>query len=263
MLDLVTAVRFDGRVQSGKTKPCRLACETATGDEVEVVAKLSAGCERGVAALVSEAIAAVLAADLGLPVPEPYLVRVDAEFIAAIPDPEIVALASRSNAVWYGSKRLPSGYTTWPVGKQIPKDAIPTAAEIFAFDALIANADRRPENPNCLFLGSNLAIFDHELAFLTAGIIGWRPPWEAGSLESLRRPQSHVFVDQLRGKALNFDRLTGAWLAVTEPRLQAYQAALPAEWNAADDVAVNAVRHVTDVRNNLARAMQEIARVLQ
>ena len=228
-----------------------------------MVAKLSAGCERGVAALVSEAVAAVLAADLGLPVPEPYLVTVEPDFAAGIPDEEIVALAQRSNTVWYGSKRLPSGYTTWPVGKQIPKDAIPVAAEVFAFDALIANFDRRPENPNCLFLGSSLAIFDHELAFLTEGIIGWRPPWETGSLESFRRPQSHLFVDQLRAKALNLDRLSGAWLAVSDERLQTYRRALPAEWAEADETAASAVRHVTEVRNNLARAMQEIERVLR
>jgi hypothetical protein len=263
VLNAVTAVRFDGRVQSGKTKPCRLACETAAGEEVEVVAKLSAGCERGVAALVSEAISAVLAADLGLPVPEPYLVTVDADFVDTMPDAEIVELSRRSNSVWYGSRRLPSGYTTWPVGKQIPKDAIPMAAEVFAFDALIANFDRRPENPNCLFLGSNLAIFDHELAFLTEGIIGWRPPWETGSLESFRRPQSHLFVDHLRGKALNLDRLSGAWLAVSDERLRAYRAALPLEWAEADEAAAKAIRHVTEVRNNLARAMQEIVRVLQ
>lgn len=228
-----------------------------------MVAKLSAGCERGIAALVSEALAAALAADLGLPVPEPFLVRADPDFITAIPDPAIVALASRSSNVFYGSKKLPPGYTSWPVGKQIPKDAIPVAAEVFAFDALIANPDRRPENPNCLFQGSSLAIFDHELAFLTEGVIGWRPPWEVGSLESLRRPQSHLFFDQLRGRALSFDRLTGAWAAVTDLRLQAYRSALPAEWNAADVTAVNAIRLVTDVRKNLTKAMQEIVRVLQ
>jgi hypothetical protein len=263
VLDLVTAIRFDGRVQSGKTMPCKLACETAAGDEVEVVAKLSAGCERGVGALVSEAIAAVLAADLGLPVPEPFLVRVDADFVASIPDPEIVALASRSSAVLYGSKRLPPGYTSLPVGKQVPKDAIPVAAEIFAFDALIANPDRRPDNPNCLFQGSNLAIFDHELAFLTEGVIGWRPPWEVGSLEGLRRPQSHLFFDQLCGKALNFDRFRGAWATVTDLRLEAYRNALPMEWNAADQTAVNATRYVTAIRDNLPGAMLEIVRVLQ
>lgn len=38
MLSRVTAVRFDGRVQSGRTVPCRLTCEAADGTEVEVAA---------------------------------------------------------------------------------------------------------------------------------------------------------------------------------------------------------------------------------
>ena len=166
MLDRVTAIRFDGRVQTGRTMPCRLSCETATGDEVEVVAKLSAGCDRGVGALVSEAIAAMLAADLDLPVPEPFLVRLDPEFVATIPDQTVAEIARRSNPVAFGSKSLPPGFTSWPVGKSVPKDALNIAAEVFAFDALIANADRRRENPNCLFSGTNLAILDHELALL-------------------------------------------------------------------------------------------------
>ncbi|MCK6557065.1 hypothetical protein L6Q96_21180 [Candidatus Binatia bacterium] len=49
MLDLVTAARFDRRTSSGKTWPCLLSCATADGNEREVVAKFSAGCERGVA----------------------------------------------------------------------------------------------------------------------------------------------------------------------------------------------------------------------
>ncbi|MBI5909358.1 MAG: hypothetical protein HY848_05345 [Betaproteobacteria bacterium] len=38
MLNLTTAVRFDGRIQSGRTVPCRLICENDEGMEVEVVA---------------------------------------------------------------------------------------------------------------------------------------------------------------------------------------------------------------------------------
>ena len=84
-------------------------------------------------------------------------------------------MARRSNPVAFGSKHLPPGYTSWPLGKSIPKDALVTAAEIFAFDVLIVNDDRRPENPNCLFSGSSLAIYDHEAALFTKGI------WVMGS----------------------------------------------------------------------------------
>ena len=263
MLDLVRAIRFDGRVQTGRTMPCRLACETTAGEEVEVVVKLSGGCDRTVAALVSEAIAAMLAADLDLPVPEPFLVRLDPEFIATIPDQIVADMARRSSPVAFGSKSLPPGYTSWPVGKPVPRDALNLAAEIFAFDALIANADRRPENPNCLFIGTSLAILDHELAFMMEGVIGWRPPWEIGALEVLRRSPRHLFSEQIRGKALNFDRLAGAWAAITNARLAVYRGALPGEWNAAGETADKALKHIAAVRDNLAAAVQEIARVLQ
>lgn len=205
----------------------------------------------------------MLAADLGLPVPEPFLVRLDSEFVATIPDRTVTEIAGRSNPVAFGSKSLPPGYTSWPVGKAIPKDALNLAAEIFAFDMLIANADRRRENPNCLFSGASLAILDHELAFVTEGVIGWQPPWKVGALEALRRSPKHLFSEQLRGKTLNFDRLRGAWATITDARLAVYRSALPREWNEAGEIADKALRYVASVRDNLKMALQEIERVLQ
>lgn len=262
MLSHVTAVRFDGRVQSGRTVPCRLTCEAADGTEVEVVAKFSDGCDRKVTALVMEAIAAMLAADLDLPVPEPFLVALESEFIAGLPDEIVAAMARRSNPLAFGSKHLPPGYTSWPVGKSIPKDALATAAEIFAFDALTVNDDRRPANPNCLFSGSSLAIYDHEMAFFTEGIIGWQPPWKIGSLDSYRQTRRHLFSDQLSGKAVNFDRFAGAWLAVTDERLKAYRAALPDAWNSAGQHADQALMYIGQVRDNIEAALQEVRRVI-
>ncbi|MGH9799253.1 MAG: HipA family kinase [Blastocatellia bacterium] len=137
MLDLVTAIRFDRRMSSGKTKPGLLACIKADGDEVELIAKFSAGCERRAIALAVEGIAAMLAADLDLPIPEPFCVKVDDEFIRTITDPDIAELARNSAPVAFGSKKLPAGFSTFPVNKSIPQALIDQAADIFAFDALI------------------------------------------------------------------------------------------------------------------------------
>jgi len=263
MLSLVTAVRFDGRATSGRTVPCRLSCEADDGDEVEVVAKFSDGCDRKVTALAMEAIAAMLAADLDLPVPEPFLVLLEPEFVAGLPDAEVAARARRSSPVAFGSKHLPPGYTSWPLGKTIPKDAMAMAAEIFAFDALIVNEDRRTTNPNCLFSGASLAIYDHEMAFpATEGLIGWQPPWEIGSLASLKQTQRHLFSEQLRGKPVNFDRLAGAWLAVTDERLAVYRAALPDTWSAAAQHSDRALLYIAQVRDNIEAALQEVGRAL-
>jgi hypothetical protein len=238
-------------------------CEADDGNEVEVVAKFSDGCDRKVTSLAMEAIAAMLAADLDLPVPEPYLVALEPEFIAGLPDTDVAGRARRSNPVAFGSKHLPPGYTSWPVGKTIPKDAIVTAAEIFAFDALTGNDDRRPDKPNCLFSGASIFIFDHEMAFpATEGIIGWQPPWVSGSLAFLKQTHRHLFSEQLCGKPMNFDRLAGAWLSVTDERLAAYRAALPDAWNAANQHAERALLYIGQIRDNIEPALQEVRRAL-
>lgn len=262
MLRPVSAVRFDGRIKVGRTAPCRLTCAHSNGAKVEVVAKFSAGCDRNIGSLVIESIAAMVAADLDLPVPEPFLVMLDEEFIESVADQTAATLMRKSSPVAFGSRHLPPGYTTWPTGKSIPRDAIPVAAEIFAFDALVVNDDRRVENPNCQFRGTSIAIFDHEMAFFTEGIIGWRPPWEPGSLDGLRARNRHLFADQLIGRPVNFNRLEGAWLAISDSRLQEYFDALPDEWSAAEPVADRALMHVGLVRDNIGAALREVRRVL-
>jgi hypothetical protein len=104
MLRQVTAVRFDGRVGSGKTHPCRIACADAEGDEHELIVKFVAGCERKIPGLIAEAVTAILGIDLDLPVPEPFLVKVELDFVGTIPDDEMSALARASLGWNFGSK---------------------------------------------------------------------------------------------------------------------------------------------------------------
>lgn len=233
---------------------------------MEVVAKFSAGCsERGVGGLVAEALAAMLAADLELPVPEPLLVEFDAHFVAAIQmqDPEVAQLAARSVPVAFGSRHLPAGFSVIPTARPVPQALRQQACEIFAFDMLIQNPDRRPENPNCLSDGRAFAIFDHELAFLTEGVIGWRPPWVPGSLESTRRMQNHIFFRDLVGKPLDLSRVQGAWQAITHRRLREYLQMLPDAWIDGANLANSTVEYLDKTRENLDAAMVEIERVLQ
>jgi hypothetical protein len=262
MLDPVVASRFDRRMTSGRTWPCALACERANGQEVEVVAKFSAGLDRGTAGLAAEAIASMLAVDLDLPTPEPMLVSFDDSFIDAMPAP-VAAVAQRlrdSVRVAFGSAKLPPGFAELPRGKQIPASVRQQAAEIFAFDCLIQNADRRPENPNLLFDGRSFALFDHELAFFTEGVIGWQPPWQTGSLQSFAR--GHVLFDGLSGRTYDFARMKGAWQATTDRRLNEFADALPAEWSDTARETRKALDFLSQVRENIEPALDEVARVL-
>jgi hypothetical protein len=261
MLEFVTATRYDKRMKNGKTKPCLMAAERADGSEVELVVKFSAGCERGIGGLVVEAITAMFAADLELPVPEPFLVRMEPTLVQFIPDPEIRNLCSASSNVAFGSKLLPPSHSVWIHSRAIPQPLQQQAIEIFAFDALLLNADRRPANPNCQSDGRSFAIYDHELCFVSPLFAS--APWVPSGLEYLRAAGStHLFQAELHGTLLDLSRFAGAVEAITPARVQQYADALPPEWAAGNEVAEQAVAHLSALRDNIEAAVTEVIRVL-
>jgi hypothetical protein len=260
MLQSVNAIRFDRLIGTGKTRPSLMACVCDDGSEVEVVAKFVAGCEARELALVREAIGAMLAADLDLPVPEPFVVVVEVDFVQAIPDATAKAQALKSPRLAFGSKKLPPGFATYPVEKPIPRSLLGLAAEIFAFDYLIANPDRTVANPNLLFNGREFGIYDHELAFITEGVLGWRPPWEPGAAHfPPGNPQSvHVFQEELRGRTLDLNRLAGAFEAIADKRIDEYRAALPQEW-ISDATSVNRIiDYIRALKEHLPLAINQL-----
>jgi hypothetical protein len=266
MLNHVTAVRFDRRMSSGKTWPCLLGCASANeqAPELEVVTKFSGGCERKVGALVAEAIAALLAADLDLPVPEPLLVDFDSGFAELVRscDPALGERIAKSAPVAFGSTKLPPGFTVLPQGSPVPQALRREAAEVLAFDALIQNPDRRRDNPNCLLNGRSFAIFDHELAFLTRGVIGWKPLWQLGSLDAMiGGGLQHLFFQDLKGTPVDLNRLEGAWRGISDARLAAYRRAIPLAWADDGGTAGEALDYIAQVRNNIDLAVAEVVRI--
>lgn len=267
MLDLLEASGFDECLPAevGKTRPfygwgCR-----EVGEEIEVVIKLRAGCPLGTRAMLVEALAAMLAADLDLPVPEPFVVEISREYADSIPDAEARDLAGRSLGLNFGLKKLPTGFAIWPPKRAVPVGLIQTAAEILVFDRLIGNDDRRLEKPNCLFDGKNLAIIDHEMAFpqITAGALFWKDPWDEGVFEGNRQgPTEHLFQRSIAGKELEFNRLQGAWEAIDGERLNEYFDALPREWAALDE-SREIVSYLGRVRDRLPDALEQIQRLLR
>ena len=113
--------------------------------------------------------------------------------------------------------------------------------EIFAFDGLIQNADRRAANPNCVYLGDGFLLYDHEAAFSNFLAVFAKPPWEPGGLDNLK---DHIFRLALRGEALELDRLQGALEALNADRFQAYAEAIPAEWDGQAITRARAAEHL-------------------
>ena len=81
MLKRIKPIQYLKAIKTGRTEPLFIVCEMDNGSTVEVVAKFSAGCFENNINLAKEVIGACLAGDLGLPVPVPFLIEIDQDWI--------------------------------------------------------------------------------------------------------------------------------------------------------------------------------------
>jgi hypothetical protein len=260
LLTRVAAIEFIRVAGRGKTEPLFLTCEKLDGSNVEVAAKLLDGCDEKQVSLAREAIGACLAADLGLPIPEAFVVELSPDFVEAVPDARQQARFARSLPFAFGSKLITGQWSNWNDGTPISVSLLDTAAAIFCFDAIVQNPDRRGVNTNCLTKDGDVRIFDHELAFTHELMLFWKAPWAIGGLKSLETPGAHIFRAGLAGRAINFAPIRSAWQALSDDRIQSYWEALPNEWQL--PAAGSALTLIRDARDNIDGCLTEIQRVL-
>jgi hypothetical protein len=247
MLELLSATRFEKVMGSGRTQPCLLVCENEAGEEVEVVAKLRGHPQIMPGGLLAEAVASLLALDLDLPVQTPYRIAIERAFADTVPDAGLRAIIQKSVGLNFGCAKWAPGCTIWPRDKTPSRDMKQSLMEVFAFDGLIQNPDRRQINPNCAFLGNDLVLFDHESAFSHFMSIVPVVPWEAGGLGFLK---DHIFFHALRGGNLALDRFQGALEAIGEARIAEYIQSIPAEWNGQASTGKKIQTYLTDCMVN-------------
>ena len=265
MLDTVVAVGYLGAVGTGKTRPSRLECECSDGSVIEVVAKYSSGMFEKEKNLAIEAIASMLAADLGLPVPEPFVIDTPPEFIELLHAwPETQDQMLKSCRYAFGTRHLPSGFAVWGKNQRVPKALCQQAAEVFTFDGIIVNSDRRPTNPNCLFSGAEFAIIDHELSLAREQVLFWKEPWFDGGFDTYATPDVHIFSKpHLESCPDELDRFASAWKDLDVARFNLYFRALPQEWSQSKIFEDQITSYLSEVRSNIDAVIQKSLEVLQ
>jgi hypothetical protein len=231
MVPRITAAQFHRFMTSGRTSPILCGCQDDQGNRVDdYVVKLRGGLDRGEAGLVCELVASRLASHFGISVPEQALVLMDVDFaeLVAAAEPQHADRLRNSIGLNFGSRQL-SDVSGWPVDKWIPEAMWQAAVDIFAFDALIQNPDRRYSNQNLLTRGDDIFVYDHELAFsFVEAILPSRSPWR---LEGQPYLTEHVFYRQLKKKPIDLDGFTSALAALPGAALDAVLAEVPSEWN--------------------------------
>jgi hypothetical protein len=220
----------------------------------EYVVKLKAGLEIWKIGLVAELMASQLAIFLDIPTPEPAIIKLDPELADIIHDQELAGKIRGSAGLNFGSKLITPGFETWPVGEKVPFSLKQLAGEIFAFDALIQNPDRKNLKPNILWKGNELYIIDHEMGFsFVYPIVG-----QESNMDFLR---DHLFYHSLKEEAINLDRFAGALEALSEDELNSMILNIPEEWN--NDKITIIAEHINGVKNNVNDFVDEVRRALQ
>lgn len=228
----LNATTFHRPMGSGRTKPCLIGCENADGTPAgDFVVKFAGTIESGPVALASEMISSRLASALGIPVPLPAVVNVEEDFVETIEDPFFKARLRRCLGLNFGSMHFGGGFTVWPRNQTITPLQFQTASEIFAFDVLINNADRKHDTPNLLFRSEELYAIDHELAF--SFMSDMFPPPQVEDFctpERLDFLKRHIFYQHLRTKPLNYARLEGAAAGVDKDTIKQIESDVPTPW---------------------------------
>ncbi|MGA2850122.1 MAG: HipA family kinase [Terracidiphilus sp.] len=258
MIQNLNAVQFTRFMTSGRTSPALCGCEDESGAVAgEYVVKLRGAVQqRG---LLNELLGSKLATYFELPSPPPALIVLEPEIVELIAgtDPSKAELVRGSIGLNFGTQVL-IGFSTWPVDRHIPEIMRNTAGEIFAFDALLQNPDRRHNNPNLLTGGDTMMIFDHEIAFSFLFDLFPSPtPWNMDRQGYLT---DHVFYRQLKSQPIDLTTFTTRLSSITGTVLEHLFADVPPEWNNEDAGRIG--QHLSAVRDHAEEFTEQIRRFL-
>jgi hypothetical protein len=132
------------------------------------------GAGQGPKALIAEALVALMALQLGLPVPRPAILDLEDGFGRGEPDPEIQDILQASVGANFGLEFVHGALAFDPaVDARLASPEF--AADVVWFDAYVTNVDRTPRNTNLLVAGQRVWLIDHGAAlFFHHRWAGWR-----------------------------------------------------------------------------------------
>ena len=221
-IERLAGVRYDVPLREGGSLPAVVATDRLG----QYVVKFR-GAGQGAKALIAELLAAGLAVTLGLPVPQPAIVTLAADFGNAEPDPEIQDILRGSVGPNFGLAYLPGAL---PYDPAVETDIAPDlAAAIVWFDAFITNVDRTVRNTNILVWREGVWLIDHGASlYFHHRADGW------AERAQVPFPQigEHVLLPVAGDLAAADARLRPL---LTEAAVRGVVDALPDEWLAPDD----------------------------
>lgn len=221
----VEAEQFYQFSESGYSRPARVGCARKDGSKLDVYVKFKGSLQDREFGLMAELLCSLLARELELGAPAPFVVNLSKEFLSGVPK-TAQDLVKRSLGLNFATESAPPGFSVVPPEPRVPLALRPMAAEVFAFDVIIQNFDRKSDNPNLLWDRTKILMIDHEraLGFVRQGV--------TPSLHSLEldRFYDHVFYNALAANDALFERLAAALERLSAGRIESLLGEIPDPW---------------------------------
>lgn len=248
----------------GTTAPLAVwGVDTDTGERGQYVVKLKRSDRMTTTSSAFELIGAWMAMELELPFVEPALVNISAEFVeTAMKGRDGYRTSLQSQGINFGSK-YQAGFTNIPEASfSLPDDLVETLKLIFVFDMFIANTDRGHQRPNVQYNGSNLLIFDHELAFSFLRILPFlrnNIPWILNEADR-DLYQKHIFYKILKELKPDLTLQVNMLERYNNDFWNKVYATLPQEW--IDDQVLEIQPYLTSIVENRTYFAQSLNKTL-
>lgn len=262
-LPIVEALEANKILNSGRTRPMivRGICRQ-TGQKGEYVVKLKGSDQMWEGSSLNEILASFIALELNFQVPEPVVINITEGFLETMQHRhDNFIIASKSLGFNFGSA-LKDGFQEVLPKQLLNSELKAKLCEMFAFDVLIGNTDRRKDKPNFLTNGKDLLIFDHELAFSFTQILPFvhNPnPWQFSQAD-LEWLSNNFCYNYLKGNDVDFSNFAARLSVLNEGFWEKAIEIIPQEWQ---NEHMNTMRnYLTKIIENKDQFALELNRVL-
>jgi hypothetical protein len=199
-------------IVTGSTKPSIMTVSDMNTGVIEgkYVVKVFNNLDRGKTA--KEFYGNLLAKEFDFKVPDCALINVGKEVIETLKKDPIHKRSNLMEGYYYGSKLQEGRIENYTETVENPME-LWEIENVFGFDALIFNNDRRREKPNLFFIEDEVFLIDHELAFNSQyfektfeDLIAERESYsKILDYKSGKFERKHLFLEDLRKKNVKED----------------------------------------------------------
>jgi hypothetical protein len=258
-LPVVEALSPNGSFESGANKPLLVTGVDNAGKKGDYVVKFRAAGRMSNEASLRELLAAFIAAQMEIRVVTPVVVNISPAFVELLKGTDSWHYASKSLGFNYGSGYIKRYPTILPT-QDLNNHQLPYAQTIFAFDVLIQNADRTAEKPNMISDGSEIVIYDHEVAFGFILDLFKNPrPWEIRPADH-EWIKKHCLLPKIRGKDFDFGAFCQRFDNLDENFWKTARSLIPAEWMSEQFDLVK--QHLSAICNNKDAFIRELKKLM-